>query len=1179
MKHFINKKVIKKIMIIGIFVLLIFAGQASAFSGGSGTEEDPYIISNQADLQEVQGFTTAYFTFSDSAMIEIDNSTWTPINNFNGYMRGEISNVTISGLKKPLFNNVIGNCEISNIRFFNCEVSSNSDNLGIVFNTCSGQTITIEYLSFSNCSVTSTGDNVGLLGGKIELDANAEEITLNYNSIQGGCSITGKDNIGGLIGKCDGKINMYYSTSNNDEETTINGANNVGGLIGNQCRDFDGNTCNISNFNIVATGNNAGGIIGYSCDNMNLESSTVTSSIIIANTNAGCLIGNYENVNHKQLKFKTENSYIAKNHIKTTSTTEGAVGGLIGKMCLPSETADYHGFYADKVEHCVIETYQTSNSYSGGFIGLIEEKVEDSTIDDDKFILFTFTWIKSSTIFGGNSGYVIGGFNTIVVNDITRHIKIEFNGFSIDRCTCKGLSNACGLIGAPVNCILEGTSTAPSNVQSEVLIYNDVNNFEIDNSVLNSGNDMDMIIRAGIGCQINIAPSKFIYSGGYYHSENLLTNDYGAVLNEMEDENKTFKLLELNETASEITPIKEFNFDYIGSPMSIGENGKAVMLQKWDFGDGTGITPINNYSSEYEKNYFVYGTYTASLTFTDYFNETSSASTTVKYKPPKIPTFISVSITPNEVNYGDIVTFDAQYDDTEAPLTSLKWYLYDKYTDEWWLYSTEEHFTKNDIDIGEYKFKCVLFSAQGYLESQILMLKVNGVNTPVITSAIVTPLDCFINTSSTFTGTYTAPAEHPVISAKWESYQEDTWTTLIDGATGSITHTSTEPVICRFAVTNDMGTVYSDKFTITITSESILFKNLHASPNNIASVGSTITLTGEYELSPSATYDTFGWMISDETGSYYNYTETLTSTVTMNEPILLLCKMYAFNSSTYDYAESQEITISFCNPTVVNLLNNDTPVGDCIIAYSDNKITNLHMSASFDLEGIYADNLFNTKLYDSNGNCVIQNYTSYIENYKWILNSQQQPYITFYAKKNEGLNIENVSITPSSGTIDTDFTLSCLSTGTGTLTYSWYKSQDKTNWGIPIGNGNIFTTKLPVGTWYFKCIVSDGLYSKDSFSDYSSFTNIKATVEEGGDEGNKWNNILENSTKGMTASIIIGVMSALAIIGIFILSIVQGNMNNPAITITTVGIIIVATIIIIILAGGFNGVGINMFTK
>ena len=263
-----------KLMIMLIQGLVLSLIQtALAFSGsGSGTESDPYIITNVDELQEMQlGLSVWYELGNDiDASDTVNWNTGTgfdPVGDsshgFTGHLNG--NDFTISGL-------YIYKASTSYIGLFGKIHEGAVENLSLTDSDITGNYYTgglvgyNYYGSITNCtsagSVTGTGNYYtgGLVGGNSYGD-----IT---NCTSAG-SVTGSGNYsyytGGLVGYNYGDIANCHSQANvtgSDEDT--------GGLVG--YNDGDITVCNSAG-NVTGT-NHVGGSVGWNRGNISDCSST-----------------------------------------------------------------------------------------------------------------------------------------------------------------------------------------------------------------------------------------------------------------------------------------------------------------------------------------------------------------------------------------------------------------------------------------------------------------------------------------------------------------------------------------------------------------------------------------------------------------------------------------------------------------------------------------------------------------------------------------------------------------------------------------------------------------------------------------------------------------------------------------------------------------------------------------
>ena len=267
---------------------------ATAFAGGSGTENDPYQIDDGAQLaylaSEVnkgQPYENSYFVLT--ADIDLANHDWTPIGNsfsdalfggtdyhlFAGNLDGKghtIFNISIGTENAPLESDVFGlfgatGGKISNLNLDDITIYGTAKNVsgyiiglaGALAGSASGP---IENCHVANLSMTMNtpdsgtaaaywiGGLVGALDGSQHIEECSASGTIKERS--------GKGSIGGLIGELGKAAKITYSHADValDVKSDYYGGANVGGLIGKGNGENDPETV-ISN--CYATGNVTGG--------------------------------------------------------------------------------------------------------------------------------------------------------------------------------------------------------------------------------------------------------------------------------------------------------------------------------------------------------------------------------------------------------------------------------------------------------------------------------------------------------------------------------------------------------------------------------------------------------------------------------------------------------------------------------------------------------------------------------------------------------------------------------------------------------------------------------------------------------------------------------------------------------------------------------------------------------
>ena len=352
-----------------------------------GTEELPITINNAEQLLKLQENTDKLFTndilrkeiyYEVKANIDLSSTNWKPI----------------ATREKPFEGILKGNSyTVSNLTYSDIERIDAG-----IFGYVTG---TIENIKLDNCEVTGK-ENVGVLVGnnngtitnvqiknsKVNGTTNTG-ILIGYNTgtisgdnitVQGEVTATG-DNAGGLVGNTTKEISGAVA------DVTVNGVENVGGIVGYASSNVKNNTV-IGTVN--ATGNNCGGIVGSTISNV-IENISDVSVSGIENV-GGCIgssTGGWTSIE------------ITKNKSKGIVEGKNNVGGLAG-----------YG-YAEYTNYSINNNYSTSdvnasgNNVSGliGYIGLWTGYNYSRSITIDK--CYSTEKISSTGNYtGGIVGYV-----------------------------------------------------------------------------------------------------------------------------------------------------------------------------------------------------------------------------------------------------------------------------------------------------------------------------------------------------------------------------------------------------------------------------------------------------------------------------------------------------------------------------------------------------------------------------------------------------------------------------------------------------------------------------------------------------------------------------------------------------------------------------------------------------
>ncbi len=305
---------------------------ADSFSGGTGTQEDPYQVSTFSELNLVRYCLDSHFIQKSDIDLSIfsEGSGWEPIGVYYGlgyseneYLRGsyngdgyEISNLTIKSDGENyigLFAFVSDSGSISNLSLTNVNVVGNNS-VGSLIGYCDSSG-TVSNVSVEGTIVGKGSKTGGLIGynqkGTIEnceadievigsyttgglIGYNSESNVVN-NSVTGTITFRrgdfgGSDScIGGLIG-----YNVYSDISTCYSHGSVTGGNKTGGLVG---KNVGGQISDCYSTATVEGLTGTGGLIGHSTYNYNLiykskiEDSYSTGNVS-GTSEVGGLIGN-----------------------------------------------------------------------------------------------------------------------------------------------------------------------------------------------------------------------------------------------------------------------------------------------------------------------------------------------------------------------------------------------------------------------------------------------------------------------------------------------------------------------------------------------------------------------------------------------------------------------------------------------------------------------------------------------------------------------------------------------------------------------------------------------------------------------------------------------------------------------------------------------------------------------
>ncbi len=348
---------------ITVMLFLVFTITLNAqFAGGSGTEADPYQITNVTELQNMNLYLDAHYII----MNDIDASetrTWNagagfvPVGgyyyqtSFKGYLDGQ--NFTISdlyinvptdtdpvGLFRSSYDPLLTYSNLKNIIL---------ENIDYHVGGFAGALTGINNRSISNChssgTIIATITGVNPMGGDIGLGGLVGVNNWDMMNCSSSCDVTGINTVGGLIGTNnspdaeDFGMMKCYSTGN------VSGEYEVGGFAG---KIIGGNVYNCySTGDVYNSSGKSGGFVGYVGSSYYIDIYRCYSNgYVYGNTDTGGFSGsqiNY-NVNIFSSYWDTETSH--------QSTSTGGTGKTTAEMQTQSTYSEWdfagESYYGDE---------------------------------------------------------------------------------------------------------------------------------------------------------------------------------------------------------------------------------------------------------------------------------------------------------------------------------------------------------------------------------------------------------------------------------------------------------------------------------------------------------------------------------------------------------------------------------------------------------------------------------------------------------------------------------------------------------------------------------------------------------------------------------------------------------------------------------------------------------------
>ena len=400
----------------------------SAFSGGTGTEADPYKISSVADLQQLatdvnggNNYSGKYFKVT--ADIDLSSiSNFTPIGTEDNPFKG-----TFDG----------GGYKISNLKIN----MSEADEVGL-FGEVNGGTIknvTLESASVTGCNY------VGALVGFFGENSTIENCKITNSQIYA----YGEYDVGGLVGSNIGTIKNCWVISS--KVTIDDCAEYVGGLVGENngkienCTVTGSIVCNDYSSDYTGTG----GLVGLNFEDGEIKGSTVTNTNITGGDDVGGLVG--------QNNGKISDGTVLGGYVKSVTDTGGFVGANYGEITnalVDNGFYSHEGFYG----YIAAQNYGTIQGYYydygenyGENVPAIGWNDEEAATSNDTKSVFHIKWLDGLSAYYDNASNAAVTLNqmlhytdgaaftielTVKVDDESKFEKIINNDLATSG-TCK----------------------------------------------------------------------------------------------------------------------------------------------------------------------------------------------------------------------------------------------------------------------------------------------------------------------------------------------------------------------------------------------------------------------------------------------------------------------------------------------------------------------------------------------------------------------------------------------------------------------------------------------------------------------------------------------------------------------------------------------------------------------
>jgi hypothetical protein len=321
----IKKRIVTAITALALLtpMLALYAAPAFGFAGGTGTQNDPFLIATAAQLRSIPpGAAQRFYRLEND--IDLGSVPFTPIGQissvasntalrFNGELDGNgktIRNLNANSNTGAGLFGAVGTAVIRNLTIEGASVTGNYNVGTLVGYSYSG--ITIINSKVTGSSVFATGINLNAGGGLV--GSSNGNLRIENSSFSGSVNSNG-GRIGGLVGTShsSGTITRSFSAGSVSSTNSF-----VGGLVG-----WGRITIRESYSAANVTGfNDTGGLLGKSVGSSRIENSFSTGRI----TGNGRIGGIAGDLGAHESVLRT----YATGEIRSTGNANQVLGGLVG---------------------------------------------------------------------------------------------------------------------------------------------------------------------------------------------------------------------------------------------------------------------------------------------------------------------------------------------------------------------------------------------------------------------------------------------------------------------------------------------------------------------------------------------------------------------------------------------------------------------------------------------------------------------------------------------------------------------------------------------------------------------------------------------------------------------------------------------------------------------------------